>query len=1387
MPTLGSDNFSQGWIPSEDAVRGRANGLVRMDNLNLDEKSAVRLTKGTLKASPEFGNAPISVYSQNFDNVKHRYVGLDSGEIVKDVGEAGTFGTTVLTGGIIDTAYGSAFGQVLICSGNKRKKDDGTYIRNLGIPTPETPSVVINEKYSLDVIPDASAYTVAEGTEQASSTQAKTIQADLDTFRVVGEVSGALDLTAIQSGVTDTASEGDQFTLWIKPNNSTKTKLVRIEFLLEVPSGTDEHISNYYYYEWDFTRDLNLLNKGIDQDIGLSFDRAEATKVGFDASLDWASVRIIRVIVENAAVQEVKLQNLVIEGGRGSLTGTYRYLQVNAFDNGRYEAKSVASIETGDLELDHQYVKITPDAPTGFGTVGHEDETNKIYIYRSNRTIGTAYTLIAIREDLSEFIDNISDIEASEGIEGSTIVNRTANLFLQAIPDFVIDLAASYFRRTIYITEGKIRISDLDNPDAVDSRFILDTSGDESEINLWSVKVTDSQLLVGTTKDIYSISGTLQMLPDGTPDVTIRSLGADPPPISDARAVYNGTVIYMSKAGWQVLSGASNQSLIGETRLLYEGETRYDIQPVLIGGNNQVNYDCVVSKNKLFTTVTLADGVNRRMYVYDLVDRYWYPYFLNPVALFSEEDDTIVATFTAASDYYLRVINTGDVLDADPTLGGNLQSFYLQTCYLDGAQPNNRKDTKVLKVYADSDNQPVTVSISYDGNLDTFTSLGIFQFDGPTIHNISLSTTAAQLGKSFAIRLEGAAKSFYFYYWTVEFDARPEQVNYLRVPPTNFGAGGRKRFYDLPFSLDALGNNFTVTPYLDGNSVAANTETFGGSNTKDFYTLAMREETIGHELGIDIQVEGNGVIEFYELINPKHTEVLPDLSRWFRIPYTNLGTPSRKRFVRIALVIDTRGRSVSFTPLVDSIELPPLVFSTNRKETVIYYITSEVVGTDLGGIIDGGETPFEFYGWDSDETVTETLPGPAKHIYACTDFGTAARKRFSRNSFVCNPRGGSISFEPILDGVRQGPKTFSGARKQTFSYYYLEDKVFVDLCYEVKALTDEPFEFYEILRPERLEVLPEPVKFFRIPRTNLGTDARKRFFAFAFFINTRGHDVRFTPYIDGVARSETSVFNTNTESTAIHYFTSEVIGHDIGGNLETVAGEAALAFEFYGVNQDETVSEKAPGPAKYLVIPPENLGIAARKRVRTIPISINTRGGAVQFTPTIDGVSFPPSSHSTTEKRTVLHYFETDAFGIDVGGILETTDGTPFEFYGLGGGTGPGGLEHVQLLPVAKKFDQVGPLEFPRRGFIRRIRIRMVATGSSLEVRIFDKDTNVFTEAYPTIPNIEKDYDFGIPKTVQGSIFRIELQSSDAFHRYYIDVWHNLSGGQTELQQTRMQ
>ena len=116
----------------------------------------------------------------------------------------------------------------------------------------------------------------------------------------------------------------------------------------------------------------------------------------------------------------------------------------------------------------------------------------------------------------------------------------------------------------------------------------------------------------------------------------------------------------------------------------------------------------------------------------------------------------------------------------------------------------------------------------------------------------------------------------------------------------------------------------------------------------------------------------------------------------------------------------------------------------------------------------------------------------------------------------------------------------------------------------------------------------------------------------------------------------------------------DIIGINVGGRL---SGD--VEFEFYGPLKPRII-EELPDRLRFFVVPENNFGIAAKKRVRTLPLVINTNGQDVTFTPIIDGVPDTPTIFNTPSKRTVLHYFVDDVFGIDFRG--ELSGANPFDF-----------------------------------------------------------------------------------------------------------------------------
>lgn len=1382
MPELGQTNFSAGWTPSSDSRNAPENGLLRMDNVTLDEEGVLTSIRGEASASENFGQEVRNLWSKRIfkgSTRYYRYAHLADGSVVSTSGGESdlTHPRQILTGGNeFIAAFGNSGEYALICSGEKKVKDDGATDppKNLGIEKPTAaPTILAVPNNKIDLTDNYASFgiiaedTGKQGTIVSAVNESISVRTNIDNRRAIIRSGGAFDFGNFSGG--EKVDPYDKFEIRIAGSKEALYTYVTISFLTTPrpdPYNPNDLISNFNYT-------FVIEGNNVVQDFSIL--RSDFTPQVYEGSvLTWTDIKQIEITVSTSSSSET--DEIRINQGRfitykGNLSGTYQWVQVNGYKHPNSNKVSVSpvGIETDPIQLNNQRAKITPQLPTTWG-----DDTNVIWIFRREIKTFDSYYRSAVREDISQFEDTQTDrqiigrVGPIERIDDDrTIIPVRIDWFVEHPPDNIIGIEGPYFGRTVYLTEDKIYLSRIDDPDCIDVRYTFDVSGNSSERNLWVTQVGDSRLEIGTNVDIYSLSGTMRSFEDGTIDALLRPYGVDSPPISRRVTSYEDNTIYMSKEGWRVLQGGSSLLITGQTSALYQERDLHGFSQIFVAADQSRRYDCCVSRSKLYCIVhhdlntSNPLGRERTLLVYDFAQKYWRATDKIPTCLWAEEHGIVLAGFG----------NSYSSLDRPAQYALPNVSILVRSAFVYGGSPNNRKDVETLKIYADTNSQDVSVFLRVDG-IDTLYSVGTLNTSGPSLRTFDIENIAGiPKGKSYSLELsaENLTTTFKLFYWNINFSPRPEQKNYQRVPPTNFGVAGRKRFYDLPFSLDTLGNNVEVSPVLDG--VALTPQNFTGSGKgKEFFTIAFPEEVIGHELGLELRSNGDGVFEFYEMIQPRHTELLPDLQKFFHIPFTNLGTPGKKRFIRFAFVIDTRGNTLKFTPTVDGVSYAPMSFSTPRKQTVVYYFTENVEGVDIGALIEGGQF-FEFYDIDYDETAFEKLPTPTKYIYTCSDLDQQARKRLERFSVVLNTRGGSVRFTAFLDGVAQSPVYFnSGDNKKTHSQYFSSALTFVNLCWELKSMDDIPFEYFGFLQPERLEVLPEPVKFLPIPATNLGNDKRKRFITYAIVIDTFGADCTLTLYTNE-NMVDSSTFSTTGKQTYIHYFTSETLGTDIRAELS-----CDIPFEFYELNFDETISEVLPAPAKYLVIPPSNLGIAAKKRLRTIPFVIHTRGGSVRFTPSVDGTNVASSDHTTTEKRTVLHYATTDLFGIDYGGVLESLDDTPFEFYGL---ERP---ENVQTLPVGKKYDQVGPLEVYREAWLRSFETRIVATGTSITYEVFAEDVSLYTGTINTTADVDKTYKVDIPKSIRGTIFRIEFSSADVFHRYHTYMRYKESGGQTEQQ-----
>jgi hypothetical protein len=388
------------------------------------------------------------------------------------------------------------------------------------------------------------------------------------------------------------------------------------------------------------------------------------------------------------------------------------------------------------------------------------------------------------------------------------------------------------------------------------------------------------------------------------------------------------------------------------------------------------------------------------------------------------------------------------------------------------------------------------------------------------------------------------------------------------------------------------------------------------------------------------------------------------------------------------------------------------------------------------------------------------------------NWNIAGRKRVPEIPMLIDTLGNNVTFTPILDNVSKVPVGIVTNDKSIYNFVFNQEEAAYVIGGTLKATSaGGVFEFYDLITPREVELLPDPLSYKHIPLTNLGNGSRKRFIQFAFVINTLGQNVTFTPSIDGVLFPPV-LYNTNRRQTVIYTFTTEAIGIDIGGVLD--ANTDNNKFEYYGIDLGECISEKLPAVARYFKVPCNNFGTADKKRIRTIPLVIDTRGGTVTFTPSVDGVQFPSSNFVTNDKRTVLHYFTTDAFGIDYCGVL--TSSTNFEFYGMGSVD----EAKVEVLPIGKLYDQIGPFELKRFGRIYKARVRVVPEGTAMTYDLIIDCHSAATGTWQTDPNCEQILEISFPKFVMGEIVKLELRSATTFHRLYAELLVRLTGNDTD-------
>lgn len=1330
----------KGWTPNNDD-NGDPSGLLRADNLVLDQDGSIRLARGTArKSSGAFGSTsadtPNALYSRTLaagtvgvsgSFVNLRYVSYN-GTVARNYAGGSPsemdFSGAILTGGAADyAAFGNAWGHTFVFSNTKKRADKGASSswRDLGIAAQTAPSVVVKDPpeniatstwalgTTSGTFPSANTeWEIKEGNEggtDAFDTTYAQVTVDSGTLRGIAQapktsVTGETWDSTIFGGTSRRETPNDLFNIEVRFENPDKLKKFRVELYMDDIAGTTApDVRNYFWHEWlpnEATENLldyydpdgygysdssTFINDAQnDLTPGLSFSslfpesgnfwatlqcrRSKFKRVGTDDSLDWHTIKGIRVITVYTELDDegnpfdFYFGAIKFQGGTiGPLNGYYSYIEVDINDTGEYVEMGIASPASSEVQVLNSYTEVTCHALAG--------NANKKWIFRSSTQTPGYYFIKELTANFTTaFEDRMSDLDA--------LRNVSLEYYRTALPDGIRYVVGPYYDRMLYFDYRSLYPSYRYDPGSYDSRHVMDIAAADNEVILWVQKVIDGEILVGTTNDIYALRGNFNYdEATGLLDVSVQALGIEQVPISTACTVYGTTVIYQAEDGWRTVEGSSTRVISGQLDRIYKKEDRWGVYAVVKGSRNSSTSAAVVSGSCLICSVD-HNTTGRALHIYDFERGYWRLWRDtvntgdNPLTLIAEEDGTVLFSTTSSGDRYLYEWDTGTAIG-----NARKQSFTFRTVYDSDGKPNNRKDLLVLRMLLDTGNEGVTVHIWGYDHTNTWTERTYsVATNGLLEHFLELSAYPIA-PKRVAVQIVPTTTiaAFRLVEFSFEYQERPEQVKFLRLPPDNLGVAGRKRLPALNFVIDTLGSPVTFTPILDGVA-----QTQSNVTTSD-KTVAIHTFTSDKTA---TNVEGTlysavSPFEFYGLLPQRDIEVLPDPVKYRFINATNFNTTKRKRFLQFAITIDTGGSNVTYTPIVDGVSLTPQTVNTSRKQTVIYYLIGSVVGVEVSGTLSGTNT-FEFYGYAFEECIFEALPAAGKYIH--------------------------------------------------------------------------------------------------IPYTNFGTTSRKRFIQLGLIIDTKGQAVTYTPYVDGVAKLPLQI-TTSFKQTILYTFTEDTTGTDVGGILS-----GASEFEFYGVSNDDSVWEKLPAAAKFIKLQTTNFGNASKKRVRTLPFVMDTKGAIVTFTPEVDGVVQLPSYFTSSGKRTVLHYFNSDVFGIDYGGTLSCP--TEFEFYQQIAPT------LVEILPVGKLWDQFGPLHFLRKGKVRQLNVRLLPTGNSINYIIYTNDDVIHQGVKTVTPNKEQAIEIKLPRGVNVELFRCELTSDSVFHRMSAEVKVDITGNQTDWKWMRI-
>lgn len=535
----------------------------------------------------------------------------------------------------------------------------------------------------------------------------------------------------------------------------------------------------------------------------ITVKRGEMRRVGSTFGQNFSTVRAVRMVVNaytGGTDSEVRIEDSRISGGANRpIFGECDWCYVYVRNDGTYLAKSAPSaVVTANLFAQGATIRVPADA-------SRDTQVNEIWLFRRGGGLDDWYRTAVHTSGLpSTALVDISDtLSAADAL----IVNIKLEDTNTVPPDSIIGIEGPYYDRLWVLTATHLYPSRRLNPDSYASDQVIEVSGAD-ERALW-VKKALGGLYVGTTKDIYRISGDAAELPDGTINVTKTPLNIDNPPYLEAVAQEGNFLVYYAADGWRVISGGGSKLMTGPTSLLYQGYTRHGVEYVNF---NTGRIRAAISKDMLTAITpegTVEEGSSVLYRHRFSLDR-WYRHTYTPefLSIYKEPDGRLIAGDNAGIVRQLDYGSLDDQVDRIPI------EFWTKSD--DFGHSFNRKDPYDLRVLLDSGGAAVAARVYLDGAVLESANLAA----GRTGFGESLFTlTTVSSFRNMQLRVTGTVPTFRWASLSIGFNPLP-MVTRGQTAPSNFGYPGVKTISGIQMRVCTLGTAVTVTPYLDNIAYA---------------------------------------------------------------------------------------------------------------------------------------------------------------------------------------------------------------------------------------------------------------------------------------------------------------------------------------------------------------------------------------------------------------------------------------------------------------------------------------------------------------------------------------------------------------------------------------